>query len=90
MGESVAEFYARTTEYWSVEAAKSAGVAAADSGDRLSTKELAREGFLLAKERYEELKPVLERLDELEKMQQEGAEEKQKKKEKKSSKKDRR
>jgi hypothetical protein len=90
MGESVAEFYARTTEYWSAEAAKSAGAAAADSGERLSTKELAREGFLLAKERYEELKPVLERLDELENMQQEGAEEKQKKKEKKSSKKERR
>ncbi len=91
MGESVAEFYARTTEYWSVEAAKSAGVAASDSGERLSTKELAREGFFLAKERYEELKPVLERLDELEAMQQEGAEEKQKKKDKKKSpKKDRR
>mmetsp|Transcript_4199 Transcript_4199/g.6417 ORF Transcript_4199/g.6417 Transcript_4199/m.6417 type:complete len:731 (+) Transcript_4199:102-2294(+) len=91
MGESVAEFYARTTEYWSVEAAKSAGVAAADSGERLSTKELAREGFLLAKERYEQLKPMLQRLDELEAMQQEGAEEKHKKKDKKkSSKKDRR
>ncbi len=87
MGESVAEFYARTTEYWGVEAAKSAGT---DGGERLSPKELAREGFLLAKERYEELKPVLERLDELEAMQQEGAEEKQKKKDKKQKKKDRR
>ena len=90
MGESVAEFYARTTEHWSMEAAKSAGVVAADSGERLSAKELAREGFLLAKKRYDELKPVLQRLDELEAMQREGAEEKQKKKDKKKSKKDRR
>jgi hypothetical protein len=90
MGESVAEFYARTTEYWSGEAAKSVGKAAADSGERLSAKEMAREGFLMAKVRYDELKPVLERLDELEEMQKEVVEEKQKKKEKKSSKKDRR
>ena len=89
MGESVAEFYARTTEYWSLEASKCVGNAVVDSGEGLSAKELAREGFILAKERYDELKPVLIRLVELEQMQRVGAEDKQRKKEKKSPKKDR-
>ena len=43
----------------------------------------------MGKERYDELKPVLIRLVELEQMQRVGAEDKQRKKEKKSPKKDR-
>jgi len=81
-GESVAEFYARTTEYWNAEAVKSVGKLAADRGEALSAKELKREGFHLANKRYEELKPILERLTELESMQQDNDESKAKKKEK--------
>ena len=58
-GESVADFYACTTEYWNVEAGKTVGQAAADRGDAMSSKGLKREGFSLARERYDELKPVL-------------------------------
>jgi len=89
MGEAVADFYARTTEYWNVEAANSVGKIAADRGDVMSTKELKREGFHLAKERYEELKPILERLTELENMQLESEDKKAKKKAEKKPKKDR-
>lgn len=89
MGESVADFYARTTEYWNVEAANSVGKAAADRGEAMSAKELKREGFQLAKERYEELKPILDRLNELETVQMESEEKKAKKKADKKPKKDR-
>ncbi|KAL7469925.1 hypothetical protein ACHAXS_010194 [Conticribra weissflogii] len=83
MGESVAEFYARTTDFWNNEAARTIGQTGADRGEPLSTKELKREGFQLAKERYEELKPILDRLNELEEMQREGEDEKKSKKERK-------
>ena len=86
MGESVADFYARTTEYWNMEAAKTVGQVAADSGDSMSAKELKREGFQLAKHRYDELKPVLDRLNELEAMQHEAEEEKKAKKSSKGEK----
>ncbi|KAL7534458.1 hypothetical protein ACHAXR_005887, partial [Thalassiosira sp. AJA248-18] len=89
MEESVADFYARTTEYWNVEAANSVGKAAADRGEAMSAKELKREGFQLAKERYEELKPILDRLNELETVQMESEEKKAKKKADKKPKKDR-
>ena len=88
-GESVADFYVRTTEYWNVEAGKTVGQAAADRGDAMSSKELKREGFSLARKRYDELKPVLERLEELENMQQDKEEKKAKKKSEKKPKKDR-
>ena len=84
MGESVADFYARTTEHWNVEASKSVGKVAADRGEAMSNKELKREGFNLAKQRYEELQPILDRLNELEGMQKESEEKKDKKKDKKS------
>ena len=89
MGESVADFYARTTEYWNVEAANSVGKAAADRGDALSAKELKREGFHLAQARYEELAPILDRLNELEAAQAESEEKRAKKKAEKKPKKDR-
>lgn len=89
MGESQADFYARTAEYWNVEAGNSAGKAAADRGEAMSSKELKREGFNLAKERYEELKPIMDRLNELEMAQTEHDEKKTKKKEAKKPKKDR-
>ena len=87
MEESVAEFYARTTDYWNVEAAKSVGQAAADQGEALSTKELKAEAFQLAKLRYEEISPVLERLDELDSMQKEAEENRKEKKKAKAEKK---
>lgn len=84
-GESVADFYARTRDVWNVEASNSVGKVAADRGEAMSSKELKREGFHLAKLRYEELQPILDRLNELEGMQQEGEEmKKERKKDKKS------
>ena len=89
-GESVADFYARTTEHWNAEAESTAGRVAADRGEAMSAKELKREGFRLARERYERLKPVLDRLDELESAQLErGEDRKAKKKSEKKPKKDR-
>lgn len=85
-GEAVADFYARTTDHWNAEAAK---LAAAGNGEALSTKELRREGFHLARERYEELRPVLDRLSELEGAQAESEEKRAAKKKDKKSKKDR-
>jgi len=60
--ESLAEFYARTSDYWNNEAIRQfSGV----DSEPLTNKELKREGFTLAKERFEDLGPVLERLAEL-------------------------
>lgn len=88
-GESVADFYARTTEHWNAEATREA---AAEGGEAASTKELRREGFRLARERYEELTPVLRRLDELQGAETEADEKKAAKKrgDKKQPKKERR
>jgi N-acetylneuraminic acid mutarotase len=58
--EILADFYARTADYWNERAAQ------AESGEELTQKELKRKGFGLAKERYEELQPILERLRALE------------------------
>ena len=60
-GEALADFYARTSEYWNAEAAKQAS----GTNQEFSNKELKREGFKLAKDRYDELRPVLDRLAEL-------------------------
>jgi hypothetical protein len=88
LGETVADFYARTTHYWNEEAAKLAENRAADRGGSISTKELKREGFHLAKERHEEIKQILERLGELESLQLEFEEKKARKKAEKKPKKD--
>ena len=58
-GETLADFYSRTSEFWNAQAASEVG----DS--ELSNKELKRKGFSLAKERYDELEPVLSRLADL-------------------------
>lgn len=84
MGEALADFYSRTSDYWNDEAAKE--IAAAAEGEALSRKELKREGFQLAQKRFEELKPILDRLNELE---TEKADNDDKKKEKKKDKTDR-
>eukprot|EP00934_Nitzschia_sp_Nitz4_P002214 Nitzschia sp. Nitz4//scaffold37_size175936//169241//171469//NITZ4_002071-RA/size175936-snap-gene-0.250-mRNA-1//1//CDS//3329549863//2214//frame0 len=60
-GESLADFYTRTSKYWNGQAAEIVQV----TGEELSNKELKREGFKLAKNRFEELKPILDRLAEL-------------------------
>ena len=89
MGEALAEFYSRTSQYWNDEAAAriaQENAASLSETEKLSSKELKREGFNLASERYEELKPVLERLDELELQQREAEEQRKQKKEKKQRK----
>eukprot|EP00957_Ditylum_brightwellii_P051215 3882650-Ditylum_brightwellii.AAC.1 len=55
-------------------------------GERLTAKELKREGFALARKRYEELTPVLERLNDLDAQQREAEEGKKSKDKKKKSK----
>jgi N-acetylneuraminic acid mutarotase len=61
-GESKADFYARTSGYWNELAAQ---ICSVDAKEPLSAKELKREGFALARTRFEELEPVMERLREL-------------------------
>ncbi|KAL3802610.1 hypothetical protein HJC23_011934 [Cyclotella cryptica] len=87
MGESVAEFYARTTNYWNMEAAKTVGQKATDRGEAMSSKELKGEAFQMAKDRFEEIRPVLERLNELDSMQKEAEENRKEKKKTKAEKK---
>lgn len=92
MGESVADFYARTTDYWNMAAAKTVGQEAADRGEAMSSKELKGVAFQMAKDRFEEIRPVLDRLHELDSMQKEAEEcrkEKKKVKADKKTKKDR-
>ena len=61
-GETMAEFYSRTSHYWNEQATEQfSGV----DSEPLTNKELKRQGFILAKERYESLEHVLERLVEL-------------------------
>lgn len=84
VGEELADFYARTSVYWTQKAVDSSEDVA---NEELSVKELKREGFNLAQSRYEELKHVLDRLQELE-ADQEESKDKKERKEKKKSKKD--
>ena len=79
--EALADFYSRTSNYWNDEAA----IRVEDKGDPLSAKELKREGFILAQERYNELSPIMERLQELDLQKEEKKERKASKKEKESS-----
>ena len=58
--ESLSDFYARTSEFWN-------GMAA-----ELSSKEVRREGFNLAKKRYEELGQAMKELDELDRLYKES------------------
>ncbi len=61
----------RTAEYWSSEVIRQwrESEAASDSSAILSEKDLKRQGFLLAEARFNELIPVLARLNELEEQQ---------------------
>ena len=77
MGETMADFYSRTATYWASEVVKVAqattdgGNATVNASAELSAKELRARGFDLARERYEELKPVLDSLMDLEAHQKE-------------------
>jgi hypothetical protein len=88
--EDLAAFYARTSIYWEQQASEI--IPSQSEAGELSIKEMKREGFNLARERYEELKPVLERLNELQGNEKEHDEHKKSKKanKKEKKKKDRR
>ena len=91
MGEALADFYSRTRKYWNDEAAARVvrNTTSGSEAEKFSTKELKRGGFTLASECYDELRPVLERLDELESQQREAQEERKQRKENRKVKKDR-
>lgn len=57
-GEALADFYARTATYWNNQAAN-------ETTEQPTKKELKRLGFGLARTRFEELAPVLARLEAL-------------------------
>ena len=85
-GEDLASFYSRTALHWEMQASEIYMKTENSGNDEISVKELKREGFSLARDRFEEVKPVLERLDELQGNFEEKEEHKKEKK--KSSKKD--
>jgi broad specificity phosphatase PhoE len=94
VGESIADFYARTTQYWDEVVRKSSAeveqVETTNQGESISTKDMIEcEGFHLANVRYEEVEQIRERLDMLERLQLECDEKKAKKKSDKKLKKDR-
>jgi hypothetical protein len=62
-GEVLADFYARTSAYWNEHAIEM--LRASSGNSEPPSKELKREGFGLARQRFEELEPVMERLKEL-------------------------
>jgi hypothetical protein len=84
-GEELADFYLRTLVHW-IQKASGPLDAGISQTDELTAKELKREGFNLARDRYDELKQVLARLNELESTPQESEERKEKKKSKKDKK----
>ncbi|MCO5567469.1 hypothetical protein L7F22_021161 [Adiantum nelumboides] len=65
-GETLKDFFVRTTEYWQL---------AAHQHTQHTGKELRKDGFDLAEGRYRELKPVLDELAKLEAEQKEEEEE---------------
>ena len=83
--EVLADFYSRTSSYWNEQAAST--IATKDIGDVLTAKEMKREGFTLAQERYKELEPIMERLRELDLQRQEARRDRKDEKKKESSKK---
>ncbi|KAG0658018.1 hypothetical protein C6P46_006078 [Rhodotorula mucilaginosa] len=54
-GESLAQFFARSKEYWT-------GKAHEQGGSANRGKELRRDGFAMAEQRYDEYKPILEEI----------------------------
>ncbi|RLN45358.1 hypothetical protein BBO99_00008283 [Phytophthora kernoviae] len=85
MGENLRDFFARTDATWAREVMNLPSTTERE----LSVKEIKREGFALAEERYKELLPVLERLNALE-IEQKEAEELHQLKKKSSKEKSRR
>jgi hypothetical protein len=77
-GEAVADFYARTTDYWNEQAADAAQK---EGRQPLSTKDLRRDGFNLARQRFDAIKSILDRLNELSLQYQEAEQEKKERKE---------
>lgn len=85
MGENLRDFFARTDATWAREVMNLPSTKERE----LSIKEIKREGFALAEARYQELLPVLERLNALE-LEQKEAEERHQLKKKSSKEKSRR
>ena len=83
MDETVADFYSRTSEHWNTKVENSE----TDRGEIMTAKELKREGYQQAKEQYDKVKPIVDRLAELESLQLERKEQKEKKKSEKKAKK---
>ncbi len=67
LGESKKDFYARTQEYWTEQATKA--IDPDDYEQHKSIKNIRRDGFLMAEERFDQLAPVLEKLHALEQEQ---------------------
>ncbi len=83
MDETVAEFYSRTSEHWYTKSENSVS----DRGELMFSKE-KHERYRLAKEQYDKVKPIVDRLAELESLQLERKEQKEKKKSERKAKKD--
>mmetsp|Transcript_84714 Transcript_84714/g.240576 ORF Transcript_84714/g.240576 Transcript_84714/m.240576 type:complete len:118 (+) Transcript_84714:179-532(+) len=66
--EALREFFSRTAAHWAALVVKEAE----ETKEDLDEKELRRKAFLLAEGRYENLRPILRRLNELEQAQREG------------------
>lgn len=80
--ETLRQFYSRTTEHWAKEVVaqwhakqeQAATDGTINKNETLSEKEIKRQGFALAEVRYNELLPLLARLNELEAQQREEEE----------------
>ncbi|KAH9097002.1 hypothetical protein Ae201684P_011734 [Aphanomyces euteiches] len=75
-GENLRDFFARTADHW----AKQVALLPDTFERQLSVKDIKREGFAMAGVRYNELLPILERLNELEAEQKKAEEEHKEKK----------
>ncbi|KAH9129334.1 hypothetical protein AeMF1_000620 [Aphanomyces euteiches] len=75
-GENLRDFFARTADHW----AKQVALLPDTFERQLSVKDIKREGFAMAEVRYNELLPILERLNELEAEQKKAEEEHKEKK----------
>eukprot|EP01038_Epipyxis_sp_PR26KG_P009482 gene9482-12773_t len=75
-GETLRQFYSRTADYWSSEVIKqwneqnANGNQVVSKSEVLSEKEIKRQAFILSEVRYNELLPMLSRLNQLEDDQQ--------------------
>ncbi len=83
MNETVADFYSRTSEHWNIKRENSV----TERGEIMTSEKMKHLRYQLAKEQYDKVKPIVDRLVELESLQLERKEQKEKKekKEKKKS-----